>query len=459
MVKNSLAKISAAIKKAVSMGVYHSPPAIIALTYLTASLIGSVLLMLPAASESGNPTPFLDSLFTSVSATCITGFALYDTAPYWSAFGEIVILILMQLGGLGFITFATFFLSIAGRKAGLKNMKLAQESLNTVSIHDTIPLIRQMLVIIFIVELAGALVLSVDFVPRFGPVGFYYGIFHSVSAFCNAGFDLMGGEFSSMAGFAGSPLVLYTISFLVIIGGLGFMVWKDLLDYRKRKKLTAHTRIVLILTPILLFGTALFIFLMESGRALEGMTLGQKINTSLFLSVNTRSAGFSTLDADSLHGLSKVFISLMMFIGGASGSAAGGIKINTLGIMLAAIVCVIRGKEETILFKRRIPNHTVLKAFSIVLLALVLVFLLTFLVQILQPGATLINAFFDSVSTLGTVGLTTGVVNNLGGFGKVLVILCMFTGRIGPISFALALTPRIKHTDHTIYPEGKFVVG
>ena len=188
----------------------------------------------------------------------------------------------MQLGGLGFITFATFFLSIAGRKAGLKNMKLAQESLNTVSIHDTIPLIRQMLVIIFIVELAGALVLSVDFVPRFGPVGFYYGIFHSVSAFCNAGFDLMGGEFSSMAGFAGSPLVLYTISFLVIIGGLGFMVWKDLLDYRKRKKLTAHTRIVLILTPILLFGTALFIFLMESGRALEGMTLGQKITHHCF---------------------------------------------------------------------------------------------------------------------------------------------------------------------------------
>jgi len=459
MVKNRMRTITDAIRKAVHTGIHHSPPTIIAITYLAASLLGSILLMLPAATESGNPTPFLDSLFTSVSATCITGFVLYDTAPYWSTFGEIVILILMQLGGLGFITFATFFLSIAGRRASLKNMKLAQESLNTISIHDIIPLIRQMLVMIFIIELAGAFVLSVDFVPRFGPVGFYYGVFHSVSAFCNAGFDLMGGEFSSLSGFSESPLVLYTISLLVIIGGLGFMVWKDLLDYRKEKKLSAHTRMVLILSAVLLITTAIFIFLTEGDNALAGMTLGQKINASLFLSINARSSGFSTIDMDSLHGLSKAFVSLMMFIGGVSGSTAGGIKVNTLGIMLAAIICVIRGKDETIVFKRRIPNRMVLRAFSIAFMALILIFLVTFLVHIIQPGATLINAFFDSVSALGTVGLSTGVISNLPGFGRILVILCMLTGRIGPISFALALTLGIKHPDHTVYPEGKFVVG
>ena len=458
MIKKVLTTLISAIRRAVSMGIHNSPPTIIALTFLTASLLGGVLLSMPAATESGIPTPFLDSLFTATSATCITGFVLYDTATYWSVFGEIVILILMQLGGLGFITLATFFLTIAGRRAGLKNMKLAQESLNTLSIQDTIPLIRRMLGIVFIIELIGACILSVDFVPRFGPIGFYYGIFHSVSAFCNAGFDLMGGS-SSMAGFSQSPLVLYTISILVIIGGLGFIVWKDLLDYRKSKKLTAHTKIVLILSAVLLLSTALFIFLLEKNHAMAGLPLGQKINESLFLSVNARSSGFSIFDMDSLHGVSKVFISLMMFIGGASGSTAGGVKINTLGIMLIAIICVIRGREETIIFKRRIPNRMVLKAFSIVFLALILVFTVTFLIHILQPDTSLINTFFDSVSALGTVGLSTGVINNLTSFNKILVILCMFTGRIGPISFALALTPGRKHADHTIYPDGKFVVG
>lgn len=441
------------------MGIYHSPPTVIALTYLTASLIGGILLSLPVATESGNTTPFLDSFFTAVSATCITGFALYDTAPYWSTFGEVVILILMQLGGLGFITFATFFLSITGRRAGLKNMKLAQESLNTANIQDTIPLIRQMLVLVFMAELAGAVILSIAFVPRFGFAGLYYGIFHSVSAFCNAGFDLMGGNFSSMAAFSRNPLVLGTISFLVVIGGLGFMVWKDIIDYPKNKKLTPHTRLVLILSAILLVSTALFIFVFERNKALAGMSTGQKISASLFLSVNARSAGFSTIDVNSLNGLSKALIALMMFIGGASGSTAGGVKVNTFGIMLAAIFCVIRGKEDILVYKRRIPHRTVLKAFSIVLLALMLVFAVTFMLRILQPGTSLINAFFDSVSALGTVGLSTGVIGNLSGVGKILVILCMFTGRIGPISFALALAPGMKHTDHTVYPEGKFTVG
>jgi len=459
MLKNGLAKMTGAIKKAVGMGIYHSPPTVIALTYLAASLIGGILLALPAAAESGKPTPFLDSFFTAVSATCITGFVLYDTAPYWSTFGEIVILILMQLGGLGFITFATFFLSLAGRKAGLKNMKLAQESLNSLSIHDIIPLVRQILVMIFIVELAGAFLLSIAFVPRFGLAGLYYGIFHSVSAFCNAGFDLMGNNFASMADFSGNPLVLYTISVLVIIGGFGFMVWRDFMDFRKEKKLTAHTRMVLILSAILLLVAALFIFLSEENGVLAGMTLGEKINASIFLSVNARSAGFSTIDTGSLNDLSKAFIALMMFIGGASGSAAGGVKVNTLGIMLAAIICVIRGKDETILFKRRIPNRTVLKAFSIAFLALILVFVVTLVFHVLKPDATVIDAFFDSVSAFGTVGLTTGVASNLTGIGKILVILCMFTGRIGPISFALALTPGVKHSDHTVYPEGKFIVG
>mgnify|MGYP000872382303 CR=1 FL=1 len=459
MSRENWVKLKSNIRRAVGTAVYDRPPAIISLTIITAILIGSILLCLPAATESGVATPFIDSLFTATSATCITGLVIYDTAPYWSTFGELVILFLIQLGGLGFVTLATFFLTMAGRKAGLKNMKLAQESLNTINMQDAIPLIKQMLGLVFIVELAGACLLSIDFVPRFGLIGLYYGVFHSVAAFCNAGFDLMGGGYASMADFTGNPLVLYTLSLLVIIGGLGFIVWQDLFNYHKNRKLTAHTRIVLILSAVLLILSALFVFLMERDHALAGLSLGKKLNASLFLSVNARSGGFSTFNVDTLHGVTKVFIALMMFIGGASGSLAGGIKVNTLGILLCAVYCLIRGRDETIVFNRKIPQRIVMKAFAIVFFATLIVLGVTILIHIIQPEISLLNTFFDSVSALGIVGLSTGAVQDMNALNKILVILCMFTGRIGPISFALALASGKKPSDHTIYPDGKFVVG
>ena len=453
-----MSSVRSSIKRAVSNAIHERPPAIIALTFIIAILLGSLLLCLPVATESGVATPFIDSLFTATSATCITGLVIHDTATYWSTFGELVILFLIQLGGLGFVTLATFFLTMAGRKAGLKNMKLAQESLNTINMQDAIPLIKQMLGLVFVVELAGAFLLAIDFVPRFGPTGLYYGIFHSVAAFCNAGFDLMGG-YASMADFSGSPLVLYTLILLIIIGGLGFIVWQDLFDYRKNKKLTAHTRMVLILSAVLLVLAALFVFLMEREHALAGLPLGQKINASIFLSVNSRSGGFSTFDINTLHGITKVFIALMMFIGGASGSMAGGVKVNTLGILLCAVFCLIRGRDETVVFKRRIPRRIVMKAFAIVFFATLIALAVTFLIHIIQPEISLLNTFFDSVSALGIAGLSTGAVRDMNVLNKILLILCMFTGRIGPISFALALASGKKPTDHTIYPDGKFVVG
>lgn len=459
MRKENLSGIKNSIKRAFSNAIYERPPAIIALTFIVAILLGSLLLCLPVATESGVATPFIDSLFTATSATCITGMVIYDTAPYWSTFGELVILFLIQLGGLGFVTLATFFLTMAGRKAGLKNMKLAQESLNTINMQDAIPLIKQMLGLVFAVELAGAFLLAIDFIPRFGPIGLYYGIFHAVTAFCNAGFDLMGNGYASMAEFSGSPLVLYTLSFLVIIGGLGFIVWQDIFNYRQNKKLTAHTRIVLILSAVLLVFATLFVFLMERNHALAGLPLGQKINASFFLSVNSRSGGFSTFDINTLYGVTKVIIALMMFIGGASGSMAGGVKVNTLGILLCAVYCLIRGRDETVVFKRRIPRRIVMKAFAIVFFATLIVLFVTIMIHIIQPGISLLNTFFDSISALGIVGLSTGAVRDMNVVNKILLILCMFTGRIGPISFALALASGKKPTDHTIYPDGKFVVG
>jgi len=227
------------------------PTAVIVLSFLFIILIGSTLLALPIASEDGKPTPYIDCFFTATSATCITGLTVVDTADNWSTFGEIVILLMIQIGGLGFITLATFFLSMARKKTSLKSMMLAQESIPSFNLQETVPLIRQILILVVAIEFIGAILLSIEFLPRFGLKGIYYGVFHSISAFCNAGFDLMGGS-KSLYDYNRMPLILFTINFLVIVGGLGFIVWKDLLDYRKNKKLLIHTKMVMCLSAFLL---------------------------------------------------------------------------------------------------------------------------------------------------------------------------------------------------------------
>ena len=451
--------IKGAVKKTLRYGILYSPPAVICLSFLLVILFGSILLTLPVATETHVSTPFLDCVFTATSATCVTGLVIYDTAPYWSTFGEVVIISLIQIGGLGFITLATFFLTIARRKAGLRNMMLAQESLNTMNLQETIPLIRQVFSVVFIVEFAGACILSIDFVPRFGPVGFYYGVFHSISSFCNAGFDLMGGNFASMSAYNDTPLVLYTMDLLIIIGGLGFIVWKDLIDYRKNRKLLLHTKIVLIITAVLIVAGSLFIYLAEYDNALSNLPLDQQINASVFLSVNSRTAGFASINPNDLHSITKVFVSMLMFIGGASGSTAGGIKVNTLGIMLIAIICVIRSSDETVVRRRKIPGGIVLKAFSITFLSGILVVLVTFLINLMQPELPLVNVLFESTSGFGTVGLSTGITPSLNSVSKLLIILNMYAGRVGPLSFALVLALLKRGSSNTIYPEGKFVVG
>lgn len=334
-----------------------TPSATIVFSFLFVIIVGAAFLSLPIASEDGQPTPFLDCLFTATSATCITGLVLADTAEYWSTFGEIVILLMVQIGGLGFITLATFFMSMARKKTGLKSMMLAQESISSFSLQETVPLVRQILKLVFALELLGAVFLSISFVPRFGLKGIYYGIFHSISAFCNAGFDLMG-EYKSMYAYNGNPLLLYTINSLVIVGGLGFIVWKDLMDYRKNRKLLIHTKMVLMISAVLLLLGSLFIFFVEYDNALGHLPVNEKMNAAIFLSVNARTAGFTSIDMDALHPITKAFISLLMFIGGASGSTAGGIKVNTLGIMLVAILSIIRSQEETIIQKK--ASHGIL---------------------------------------------------------------------------------------------------
>ncbi len=444
------------IKKRIHQSI--NPTVIIVFSFLIVILIGSVLLSLPIASEDRQPTEYLDCLFTATSATCVTGLIVVETGDHWSLFGELVIISLIQIGGLGFITLATFFLSFMSRKTGLKNMMLAQESISSFSLQETLPLVRQIIKMVFIVEFTGAILLSIAFVPLFGPKGIYFGFFHAISAFCNAGFDVLGG-FKSMSPYNGNPLILYTIDLLIIIGGLGFIVWKDLVDFRKTRKLMIHTKIVLIITAILLVFGSVFIYFVEYSNSLSHLPDHEKVNASIFLSVNARTAGYASTNLDSMHSVTKAFVSLLMFIGGASGSTAGGIKVNTLGIMIIAIISVIKSNNETILQKKRIPSSIVLKAFSVTILAGALVSTVTMLINLTQPDVSLINALFEASSGFATVGLSTGITPRLNSINKLLLILSMFIGRVGPISFALAFS-LIKKTPHnTIYPDGKFIVG
>ncbi|MCX7773956.1 MAG: TrkH family potassium uptake protein [Clostridia bacterium] len=435
-----------------------NPTVIIVFSFLFVILIGSALLTFPFASESGTSTPYIDCLFTATSATCVTGLITVDTADHWTTFGELVILCLIQIGGLGFITLATFFLSFMRQKAGLRSMMLAQESISSFSLQETVPLVRQIILLVFGIEFAGAFLLSLAFVPQFGLKGIYYGFFHAISAFCNAGFDLMGG-FKSMSAYNNNPLVLYTIDALIVVGGLGFIVWKDLIDYRKTKKLMVHTKMVLIITAVLLVSGSLFIYFVEYNQSLKSLNVGEKVNASIFLSVNARTAGYASTNLDAMKSITKVFVSMLMFIGGASGSTAGGIKVNTLGIMIIAIICVIKSSESTVLQRKRIPGNVVMKSFAVTVLAGVLVFTVTMLINLMQPQLSLVNTLFEATSGFGTVGLTTGITPHLHTGSKLLIILSMFAGRVGPISFALAFSLLKKNPSNTVYPEGKFIVG
>lgn len=434
----------------------------ISLSFIVVILVGALLLSLPIAQESTRDISFIDALYTATSATCVTGLVIADTADTWSVFGEVLILLLIQIGGLGLITLTTFFLTTMGRKSGLKAMVLVKESLNTFEWHDSIRLISNVVKVVFGLELIGAIILSIAFVPKYGAIGIYYGIFHAVSAFCNAGFDVLGGG-KSFSDLAYSPLVLYTVNFLIMVGGLGFIVWQDLWSFRKTRKLRIHTKIVLIISGFLWIFGALCVYLLERGNinTLAQMPTRDAINGAVFLSVNARTAGFAAMNLNATHDVTKAFLSLLMFIGAASGSTGGGIKVNTLGVMLIAIFSVIRSRDKIIFGEKRININTVLRAFTIVMLSLIWLISITFFVTLLHPEFRLVNALFESTSAFGTVGLSIGMTTapTYGTLTKLLHLLTMFIGRIGPMTFAITLAMGNRRGVNRVYPEGKIVVG
>lgn len=434
---------------------------LIALSFLAVIGIGTGLLLLPWATKPGESTSLLQAAFTAVSATCVTGLIVVDTFSHWTIFGQLVILVMIQIGGLGFMTVTVWFSFLMKRKIGLKERGLLQESVNTLQIGGIVKLVRKILLGTLFIEGAGAVILSLRFVREFGPgKGIYYGIFHSISAFCNAGFDLMGtrAAFSSLTAYAGDVVVNLTVMLLIIIGGIGFLVWDDLLTNRLHfRKYRLHTKIVLVTTGILIFGGALLFSLFEWNNSLSSAPLAVKLLGPLFQSVTCRTAGFNTLDTGSLTEGTKLMMSSLMFIGGSPGSTAGGIKTTTIAVMFFYLRSTLLKEKGASVFGRRLEESAVKRAGGILFLSLSMD-VAAALALLAIEGAPLANVMFEVFSALGTVGITAGLTPGLSVASKLILMVMMYCGRLGSLTFALIFTEN-RQNSLLQQPTEKIIIG
>ena len=434
---------------------------IIVAGYLCIVLLGTLLLSLPFASADGQRAPFLTALFTAVSSSCVTGLVLRDTATGWSAFGHIVILLLIQVGGLGFMTVATFLYHAFQKRMGLRSRELMVESINTTHVGGIMHLAWRIVVLTATFEVAGALLLLTRFAPRFGlNRGLWYALFHSVSAFCNAGFDLMGvlSPGCSLTPFYDDPVVNITLMLLIQVGGLGFLVWEDLFRCRWRvKRWRLHTKLVMSVSAILTFGGALLFFFFEAGATGEGLTFGGRVWTALFASVTARTAGFNTVDVGSMAGASKLLTIFLMVIGGSPGSTAGGVKTTSLAVIVLFAYASFRGREKPTVFGRSISVDTFRKSCGVLFFNINLALIAAILLCAWQPLDP-VDAVFETVSAIGTVGMTAGITQSLCPFSAYIIALLMFLGRVGSVSFAVALLAK-RSAPPVEYPVEEITVG
>lgn len=413
----------------------------IAIGYVLIILCGALLLMLPISTRDGAGTSFIDAAFTSASASCVTGLVVADTCQNWTVFGQCVILILIQIGGLGFMTIGVFFAVLLRRKIGLWTRGALQESVNILQIGGIVRLAKKIIMGTLFFEGVGALLLAIRFHERFGWLkATYYGIFHSVSAFCNAGFDLMGVDepYSSFTGYYDDWLINLTIMSLIVIGGIGFFVWNDLSIHKLHfKHYRLHTKIVLTTTAVLIFGGAALFYIFESNNLLVGMSEHGKILSSLFSSVTARTAGFNTIDTASLEGSSKMLSMVLMFIGGSPGSTAGGIKTTTFVVLLAYIGANLKNNNSCNVFGRRLAEGTIRKASTVLCTNLFLSITATIIITAVQ-SLPLTDVLFEVISAMGTVGMSTGITRELNWISQAVLIFLMYCGRIGSLTFALS---------------------
>ncbi|MFD2328269.1 TrkH family potassium uptake protein [Cohnella sp. GCM10020058] len=436
-----------------------SPPRTLALGFAFIIGLGSFLLHLPVASSAGVQTRYIDALFTATSATCVTGLVVVDTGDHYSMFGQIVILAMIQIGGLGFMSMATLFAIFLKRRISLKERLILQEALNQSSIEGIVRLVRRVVLYALSVEAAGALLFMACFLRDMSPArAIYYGIFHAVSFFNNAGFDLMGG-FRSLTVYAGDPWVNLIAMALIVTGGLGFVVLSDLTDLRGGRRLSLHSKVVLTMSgSLILFGAIVILAFEYSNPGTMGpLKTGTKILSAFTQSVSPRTAGINTLNLADLRQATQFFIILLMFIGASPGSTGGGIKTTTFAALLGAVWAIIRGREDVVMFRYRLAQERVYKALTLTLLALALVLGATMILSTTEDHHFLM-ILFEVVSAFGTVGLTMGLTTDLSLFGKIVIMLMMFAGRLGPLTLGYALVPK---RDKMLYreAEGKIIIG
>lgn len=434
-----------------------NPPRILTLGFGALILIGTILLNLPIATNSGESIGLIDALFTSASAVCVTGLVVVNTGEFWSVFGKVVILILIQIGGLGIMTMATAGALIVGKKITLKERLVIKEQLNQKSMSGLVKLTQYVLLSTFAIEAIGAIILSTRFIPKYGiGKGVWFSIFHSISAFCNAGFDITG---DSMVPFAGDLSVNITISLLVILGGIGFAIFIDVTKNKRFKNFNLHTKMVLTITAILLaLGMGIFLIIEFNNPSTIGSMDGKdKLITSFFQSVVPRTAGFNSVDIGNVLDTTTFFMIILMFIGGSPGSTAGGTKTTTIGTLVLTTVSIIKGERDVVIFKRRIGEDVINRSLAIIVVSMTLILFVASVLTITEEFIFL-DVLFETTSAFATVGLSRGITPDLSSMGKLIITLTMYAGRVGPLTMAFAFAQKNKAKKYR-YAEGNIIVG
>ena len=439
----------------------------IMLSFLAMILLGSLLLALPISSADGTPVPYLDALFTATTATCVTGLVTVPTVSTWSVFGQAVILVLIQIGGLGVITIISAVMILLHKRMGIGNRLLLQDAFNLSSLAGIIRFVKRVMAGTFLVEGIGAALYMLVFVPEFGPKGIWISVFTAISAFCNAGIDIIGE--TSLCDYATNPIINIVTGMLIVLSGIGYIVWWDVLQTIRKtagkrrnifRDLTLHSKIAIVTTVILIFGGGLLIFLFESQnpKTIGDMSLGDKIQVSLFQSITTRTAGFATVPQENLTNASAILSLLLMFIGGSPVGTAGGIKTVTIAVLVVSALATIQNKEEVTLFDRNISKQAVRKAVAVTAMSFGIAFTSTILLSAVT-SADALDIFYETVSATATVGLTRNLTASLNAAGKIIIIATMYLGRVGPISLALALNSSKKRTNLINNPTEDISVG
>lgn len=434
-----------------------NPPLYLTLGFAILIIIGGCILSLPIFTRSGKATNLVDSIFVASSASCVTGLTTVNTAEHWNTYGHILILILIQIGGLGVMTLATLFPLLLRKKIGLKSRRILKEQLNIDTLQGIMKLFRYVLVFTFLVEILGAILLSLRFVPIFGMAkGLWYSIFHSVSAFCNAGFDLLG---DSIYPYRNDNLINITLMSLVVIGGLGFMVTAEIFRKKSFEKLSTHAKLVLIISASLIVIGTLAFYLIESqaGGVLYKEGFKNSIMQSAFQSISARTAGFYSVKLNQMHDTSVLLLIILMVIGGSPGSTAGGLKTTTFGVLLLSTISIFKQEDEVTIFNKHIEPKIIRKALAIIMVYLGLIFIVIFILS-LSENFKVIDISYEVSSAFATVGASRGITQDLSTLGKILITISMYLGRIGPMTMAYSLGLKSK-TKYIRYPEANISIG